>query len=94
MQVEARFVLSSDHTLRAFLEAATDTAGRVRTNSVVRAGSAEPLNPVPGTDDPVPDVMALFEAEGITTVSRAVVAVARGRAFPTILSKNRARTGF
>ena len=94
MQVEARFVLSSDHTLRAFLEAATDTAGRVRTNSVVRGGSAEPLGPVPGTEDPVPFVASLLEAEGVATVSRAVVAVVRGRAFPTILSKFRARTGF
>ena len=93
-EVEARFVLSSDHTLRAFLEAATDTAGRVRTNSVVRGGSAEPLGPVPGTEDPVPFVASLLEAEGVATVSRAVVAVVRGRAFPTILSKFRARTGF
>ena len=67
-EVEARFVLSSNHTLRAFLEAFR----------CARPG----------------DVMALFEAEGITTVSRAVVAVARGRAFPTILSKFRARAGF
>ena len=69
-EIEARFVLSSNHTLCAFLEAATDTAGRVRTNSVVRGGSAEPLGPVPGTEDPLPFVASLLEAEGVATVSR------------------------
>ena len=54
----------------AFLEAATDTAGRVRANSVVRGGSAEPLGPVPGTEDPLPFVASLLEAEGVATVSR------------------------